>query len=241
MNVSEQEWPRSDYPAPLLHSLCGKVSPRKMRLCGVTCCRRIAHLLPDDRCRRGIEVAERYADRTAKRQDLATAHADAGTAAREARAAADASGMTSRMSVVYAAEAVGWATHPTKRSYAGSAADCAAAAVAYAATASAILSMSSWERYLSAHADERAAQIRLLRDILRNPFRPVTLDPSWVTADVVSLARTAYDGRCFDHLPILADALEDAGCTDSEILNHCRQPGDHVRGCWVLDLLSGRT
>jgi hypothetical protein len=71
----------------------------------------------------------------------------------------------------------------------------------------------------------------------------VTVDPSrltWNSSTVVSLAQSIYTDRTFDRLPILADALEDAGCTNQDILNHCRQPGEHVRGCWVVDLLTGR-
>jgi hypothetical protein len=82
------------------------------------------------------------------------------------------------------------------------------------------------------------ATATLLRDIFGNPFRPVLLDRSWLTSDVVTLARGIYDERAFDRMPILADALQDAGCTSDEILNHCRDTNAmHVRGCWVVDLL----
>lgn len=77
----------------------------------------------------------------------------------------------------------------------------------------------------------------LLRDIFGNPFRPVTLDPAWRTTNVVALAQAIYDERAFERMPILADALEEAGCTNGEMLNHCREPGEHVRGCWVVDML----
>jgi hypothetical protein len=83
----------------------------------------------------------------------------------------------------------------------------------------------------------------LLRDIFGNPFRTVTLDPAWLAwngGTVRKLAQAVYDDRAFDRLPILADALEDAGCTDGEILAHCRSGGEHVRGCWVVDLLLGK-
>jgi hypothetical protein len=80
----------------------------------------------------------------------------------------------------------------------------------------------------------------LARDIFGNPFWPVTLDPAWLTPTAVALARTAYDDRAFDRLPILADALEEAGCTDAAILDHCRSPGPHIRGCWVVDLILGK-
>jgi hypothetical protein len=68
----------------------------------------------------------------------------------------------------------------------------------------------------------------------------LTADPSWLTSTVVALAEGIHQERAFDRLPILADALQDAGCDNDDILNHCRQPGEHVRGCWVVDLLTGR-
>jgi len=84
-------------------------------------------------------------------------------------------------------------------------------------------------------------QCELLRDIFGNPFRPVAVDPEWLTSTVVALARGVYDDRAFDRLPILADALQDAGCEDADILAHCRGDGPHVRGCWVVDLMLGKT
>jgi hypothetical protein len=83
-------------------------------------------------------------------------------------------------------------------------------------------------------------QCGLLCCIFGNPFRPITLDPSWLTPRVVSLAQEIYDNRAFDRLPLLADALEQGGCKNTGILNHCRGPEPHVRGCWVVDLLLGR-
>ena len=87
---------------------------------------------------------------------------------------------------------------------------------------------------------EQGSQADLLRDIFGNPFRPVTLNPAWRTGNVTALAQSIYDDRAFDRMPILADALEDAGCDNADILNHCRQPGEHVRGCWVVDLVLGK-
>src|SRR5262249_20594224 len=81
------------------------------------------------------------------------------------------------------------------------------------------------------------AEAPLLHDIFGNPFRTVLVDPSWLAWNgktVLKLARGIYVGRAFDRLPILADALEDAGCTNADILDHCRGPGPHVRGCWVI-------
>ena len=64
-------------------------------------------------------------------------------------------------------------------------------------------------------------------------------NPSWVTQDVIALARVIYSDRAFERLPELAGVLEKAGCTDADILTHCREGQRHVRGCWVLDLVLG--
>src|SRR5262249_28116970 len=88
--------------------------------------------------------------------------------------------------------------------------------------------------------EEGQAQAALVRDIFGNPFRPVALDRSWLSgngAAVVELAQAIYDERAFEQLPALADALEEAGCTDPQILQHCRETGGHVLGCWAVDLL----
>ena len=80
----------------------------------------------------------------------------------------------------------------------------------------------------------------LIRCIFGNPFRPVAVDPRWRSADAVALARGIYDDRAFDRLPLLADVLMDAGCDNTDILDHCRGEGPHVRGCWVVDLVLGK-
>jgi hypothetical protein len=87
---------------------------------------------------------------------------------------------------------------------------------------------------------EEREQCRLLRCIFGNPFRRAAIGAGWRTATVLALARSIYADRAFDQLPILADALEDTGCTDADLLGHLRGPGPHVRGCWALDLLLGK-
>lgn len=88
--------------------------------------------------------------------------------------------------------------------------------------------------------DEQAAQAQLLRDLFGPPFRDVVFGPSWRTEAVVGLARGMYESRDFGPMPVLADALEDAGCAEADVLAHCRGDGPHVRGCWVVDLVLGK-
>jgi hypothetical protein len=86
---------------------------------------------------------------------------------------------------------------------------------------------------------ERRNVAALLRDLIPQPFarKRVRISTKWQTSTVLSLAQTIYDQRQFESMPILGDALEDSGCNNAEILTHCRQPGEHVRGCWVVDLI----
>lgn len=88
------------------------------------------------------------------------------------------------------------------------------------------------------------AQAHLLFELFGNPFHPIIIQPAWLTfndATIPNLARQIYHERRFEDMPILADALMDAGCQVEAILNHCRQAGVHVLGCWVLDALLGKS
>jgi hypothetical protein len=89
--------------------------------------------------------------------------------------------------------------------------------------------------------EEGRAQLALLRDIFGDPFRPMTFDLEWRTGTAIAIAQQMYDARDFSAMPILADALQDAGCDNEDILNHCRDANaTHVRGCWVVDLVLGK-
>ena len=97
-------------------------------------------------------------------------------------------------------------------------------------------------RSITRHYATTQGSCEALRDIFGNPFRPVKLYPSWLTSTVVALARGIYDERAFDRMPILASVLQDAGCNNAEVLNHCRDEKQmHFRGCWVVDMLLGKT
>jgi hypothetical protein len=91
---------------------------------------------------------------------------------------------------------------------------------------------------------EQKAKASLLVDTFGNPFRSTLIQPHLMRSHkrrAMNLAHEIYDGRGYDKLPNLANALEEAGCTDREIVCHCRRAGEHVRGCWVVDLLLGKS
>jgi len=95
----------------------------------------------------------------------------------------------------------------------------------------------------SAESAEKQAQCRLLRDVIGNPFRPVQMDLAELSNHddfIPKLARTMYEQRVFARLPVLADTLEDTGCDNADVVRHCRELSEHVRGCWVIDLLLGK-
>ncbi|VTR99153.1 Uncharacterized protein (Fragment) OS=uncultured bacterium PE=4 SV=1 [Gemmata massiliana] len=98
----------------------------------------------------------------------------------------------------------------------------------------------SWPRRIVTYDTERAAQAALLREVAGNPFRHVTFSHSWRTSTVLAITAQIYQWCDFSAMPILADALQDAGCDCTDVLDHCRNAGSHVRGCWVVDLVLGK-
>jgi hypothetical protein len=223
--MTEAEWLACNDPKPMLEFLRGKASDRKLRLFAVACCRRLGPLLKDPRITTALDVAERHADGAATQADLEAALRGAARAQRAQR----------RKASLFAYAAVMDACGPGGL---GSA-EKAAWAEAVAADARAAYG----ERLRRTRPDLYAASAVLLRDVLGNPFRPVAIIPSRKSSRgglLVSMARKMYDSRDFGDMPVLADGLEEAGCQDQDILSHCRQPAEHVRGCWVADLLLGK-
>lgn len=209
--MTEAEWLACAEPGPMLERITVP-GHRKSRLFACTCCRRIASLITL-KAMQTIEVAERFADGNATGDDLYEAHPKKAPS----KTRAD-------FSQTYAA------------------AEAVCCAVAEKLDAIRVMQAQSWAAAASTdrHA-EGAAQANLLRDIFGNPFRPMTLDPQWRESTVVALAQQMYESRDFSAMPILADALQDAGCDNDDILTHCRDAnGVHVRGCWVVDLVLGK-
>jgi len=228
--MTEAEWLACTDPTPMLDFLRGKASDRKLRLLAVACCYRIWRLLPVA-CQNLNDALERYADGlvTTAEYQAAWRHADA--------QALDAD-HDPPDTLTYATASVGVSNPPTVPSV-SSCMDTAASALAYAVAENSPESEYD-KKHDAARTQEVYQQVRLVLDIFGNPFHPITLNLHWFKPRVVKLTQTIYDERAFNRLPVLADALEDAGCQDADILAHCRQPGEHVRGCWLIDLLLGK-
>lgn len=220
--MTKSEWQACPDPLPMLEFLKGKASKRKLRLFAVACCRQGWRRLANSYLRVAVETAEEYADNRASLEELTKARA------------------------------VAWSVNQSRQSHAMVAARATVREAAWAAAREAQQEMIQqvWENvernWTTAPQEKKAAQQRqadALRCIFGNPYCPRAANPDWLRwndATVVRLAETIYEERSFDCLPILADALEESGCTDTDVLNHCRQTGEHVRGCWVVDLILGK-
>jgi hypothetical protein len=249
--MTEAEWMACADPQSMLEFLRGKASDRKLRLFAVACCRQVWHLIPEGLSREAVEVSEQYAD---GRVSLLPFHRkfiiDFATRPVAGFDAWDAAGFAAG----YAAEEATWdnaEADPEMRE-----AWCQAfreACFGKGATPSEAMSSADAAVEGSSGGESRRGQVRrnqqltqchLLRDIFGPlPFRPVAIDPTWLQwsfGTIPAIAYRIYKAPAFHDVSILADALEDAGCTDAEILDHCRGPGPHVRGCWVVDLLLGK-
>jgi hypothetical protein len=254
--MTEAEWLACDDAPTMLDDLRGKASDRKFRLVACACARRVWGSLADERCRKGVEGLEGFADGRGGREDY-------DRAAVEIR------------SPDYC---IFYPRTPEKpyRNFVG-----VGSVVSPHSSVGFYWSQSLLDEYVPAGRwgvitevlvaqgfptvdvgdplyrviptaavvdldEEWRAHLVLVRDIFGNPCRPVAFDPVWRTA-AAALAEAAYEERSLPEgaldpapLAVLADALEDAGCTDAAILEHLRGPGPHVRGCWVVDLILGK-
>ena len=186
---------------------------RKLRLFYCACCRLRWDVLPAAG-REAVEVVERYADGLATAKHL-----------RAARRSAEA--------VVRATRPV-WAAG----GFAPGAWDATTTAhlVVNAAEVHARLRAGSVPGGGPAGAADQAA---LLRELFADPFRPVEIADRWLTGTVAALARVIHADRAFELMPVLGDALQDAGCESAAVLGHCYGPGPHTAGCWLVDRLAG--
>jgi hypothetical protein len=223
--MTETEWLGSMSDPHLMIDRLATLEPaasrRKTRLCMVAFCRSIWHVMTDERCRRAVDVAERFADDAGAEADLKAAIKGLPTPRRDYGALHKTAPQDAARSCTSRKEKF---------------------LLASLAQVNALTAM-AWQNgpHDPRTASESASvQAEVVRDIFGNPFRPVNFDPGWRTADVLGLANGIYEDRAFDRLPLLADALMDAGCDDDQVIGHCRSPGPHSRGCWVVDLVLGK-
>ncbi len=224
--MTENDWLTGNDIGAMLEQVRGRASQRKLRLL-VCAYRRRSWDRLDELTRRAVELAEGYLEGEASRLELTALERDpspfdwdedplrSGRTALQRTADALAAVEASQAATRAASASVGWDGAINWD-------------MAYNYTIQRVL-----------HEEQRI-QARLLREVLGNPFRPVLVDPDWLAWDdgaVFKIARSIYAERRFEEMTVLADALEEAGCTSTVILEHCRQAGQHVRGCWLVDRL----
>jgi hypothetical protein len=210
--MTEAEWLDSNEPRHMLHFLKGRTSERKLRLFSCACCWHIEHLIRNQCALRVLESSERFADHNMSRDDF-----------REDWARC----FEGVFDTPSPDAAVAWAGHDPIH------------------VRDVLMALEEIARglVLDQRTDVRVelrTQATMMRDIFGYVVHHAVIDTCWKTDTVLTMARHSYSDRAFDRLPILADALEEAGCSDDAILEHCRGPGPHVRGCWVVDLLLGK-
>jgi hypothetical protein len=215
--MTEVEWLTNQNLSQLLPKHF-EASGRKFRLMAVATCRCYWNNFTDWRCKQAVEIAERYAEGEVTDDELGIARARIVLGRRLSYAAlayrvteaVDYHAATESLSVVAAIELKSTRLNPRHH-----------------------------EHWFESDAPSPVLA-PLLRDIFGNPFRPVAFDPAWRSSTALAIATGIYDERAFDRLPILADAIQDTGCENEELLNHLRSDGPHVKGCWALDLVLGK-
>lgn len=249
--MTESEWQECISPELMLAHLGEGASPRKRCLLACACVRRIWPVLDHEHLRQAVKLAERVADdrvaakvvdkarrlvkRLREKREVEERRRKTWMA-RAARAAAQAveALLPEQGPILIAPRDV---RDPPDVVSATRTARTAARAAEAANEEDAPTAVEPIRRLHTLDA------VELVREIFGNPFRPTEINPRWLDwkeGKIPRMARVIYRKRCFRNLPILADALEEAGCSDAAILTHCRAPMDHARGCWVVDFLLGR-
>jgi hypothetical protein len=233
-SLNESKWLTCEDPTPMLVFLRDKVSERKLRLFAAACCRRIWNLIPDKPGHEAVEQAERYADGVASRQQLAKARRACFPRSYINRP------LVERDNAWFAMLAVLGSVSNNVLELEVSAMAGAMAYAGFSLVDAPDRSTTSRLRQ-KLRAEEHRYQASLLREIFGNPFRSVTFGRAGWTPTIESLAYSIYSERAFERMPVLGDVLEDTGWNSVEVLVHCREPGKHVRGCWLVDALLGKT
>jgi hypothetical protein len=218
--MTEAEWNQCENPGVMMEHLGDRATLRKVRLFNSSSVRLLCGPTKNEKVRSILAVAEQMADGIASRTEIIQARWAARRIKQEFPPAPQDEPVWNCDQAV---------TEDPFRSFHG-----------IQVCTTCFVSPGLGPEWRAAMWRDTSTWVRLLRELFGNPFRPVAFDTSWLTPIVTALAQAIYADRAFDRLPILADALEDAGCTNQDILAHCRGGGEHVRGCWVVDLLTRR-
>jgi hypothetical protein len=240
--MTEAEWWAATEPCDLIEwlSFNTPASTRKLRLFAVACCNEVATIIDELELSHLLGLAENFADGLVDQYTLLAANQDCWSryplVIGRGQFSAGEAALRACLEVTRADEA--WRNSNNVDRWL----DDIPAFWVSCCVADAVSSSPDENESNRACRIEYARQVRLLHDIFGPlPFRDLAIAPEWLTSHVLALARGIYDDKAFDRMPILADALQDAGCNNDEILTHCRvENWEHVRGCWVLDLLLGR-
>jgi hypothetical protein len=233
--VKKAAWFESNSPAPLLAHLKAKATDRKLLLFAAACCRQAWHFVSDARLPRLLATVEKAADKPLTPRARSSA---------QERCFTVADSDLDDMQQCLGYELWHALKQPDERGV-SSIGEWAAAAYGYDArgpeSSSAAVRRGTDRKFQRGKAAERARQVPLVHELFGDPFSRAKLDPAWRTDTAVSIARTAYEKREFGALPILADALQDAGCNHDCLLTHLRDTvAPHYRGCWALDWVLGK-
>jgi hypothetical protein len=231
--MTEVQWLACRTSRTMLGALRGELSERKLRLIGCACAAQLAGRVKLSDCLTALELTEKVTDGVAtktaavKCRRLAVALGEVFSTA-VARLPRQYKDYTARRVASVVSQVVGDPDpeHPDRRT------------AVHDLVAEALEDLGTiW----ASASKERLRQAHIVREIVGNPFRSAAFNSAWRTSDVVLLAQGIYDERAFGRMPILADALQDAGCDNENILAHCRDASaTHVRGCWVVDLVLGK-
>lgn len=250
--ISEQSWLTGNEPQQLLKLLNApgvSISDRKLRLFSCACCRQVWHTLSDPRNRKAVEQLETFADNLHDWSLLTSARSTLKNVLREkadtrdmgfstlSKATWDEAQRAARLSSINAVFAVIQYANETLKQQ-----------IQSGTWPESVAGMSANDM---AHKIEKTMmnvettaitdQVNRLRDIMGNPFRKISFPKHWKTSTVRNLALSIYENRTPEDMPILGDALEEAGCDEEHILAHCYGDHVHVLGCWVVDLILGKS
>ena len=238
--MTQDEWLASEDPAAMLRFVAQTAGERRLRLFGCACCRRIWEVMQDERSRAAVESAEAHAEGEISWEQLRAVYKPAERAYYDAYHR-----IAGRATNAYDST-------PSALGERASAVEAACiCAMKHAGTAAGAHRLAACAVARNWRAQpcpvERKAQAGLLRDVLGDGVMRRAFDPAWRSRDVMELAQAAYGCRNepsgeleLTRLGVLADALEDVGC-DAVILAHLRSAGPHVRGCWAVDLILGKS